>query len=206
MELLVSPSLTKRCEADREPLQCLALCRSSTPCLLPRGRSLAAAQLCLVRPMVLVRVATAAVGLTFAACSQLPAAHFGTVFDGLSSIRPDTSYPVCGRHPLRISHRLPRQQATRHQREEFPLPRTRTRSSQRTEKKYIGTLAGQHHDANSQLGSHTRSPPEIHGIYIEDLQIAPGRSGKEITRSSCLSTEKLGKTSSLFWDKSLTSR
>jgi hypothetical protein len=24
------------------------------------------------------------------------------------------------------------------------------------------------------LGSHTPAPPEIHGIYIEDLQIAPG--------------------------------
>ena len=141
--------------------------------------------------MVLVRVGIVAFALTFAACSQLPAAHFGTI-DGLSVVETHhIPYAVGTHYGFRIDYHDSGHPVI--VREEFHLPGP---AHWHSAQKFVAHSRGSIMTREVQLGSHTRAPPEIHGIYIEVYRLLRAIR-KEITRSSCLSTEKLGKTSSL---------
>ena len=118
--------------------------------------------------MVLVRVATAALGLTFAACSQLPAAHFGTI-DGLSVAQTHRiPYAVGTHYGFRIDYHDSGRPVIL--REEFHLPGP---AHWHSAQKFVAHSPGSIVARSSARQSHA-TPPEIHGIYIEDLQIAPG--------------------------------
>jgi hypothetical protein len=119
--------------------------------------------------MVLVRVGIAAFALTFAACSQLPAAHFGTI-DGLSVVETHhIPYAVGTHYGFRIDYHDSGHPVIL--REEFHLPGP---AHWHSAQKFVAHSRGSIMTREVQLGSHTRAPPEIHGIYIEDLQIARG--------------------------------
>ena len=119
--------------------------------------------------MVLVRIAIAALALTFAACSQSPAAHFGTI-DGLSVAETHRiPYAVGTHYGFRIDYHDSGRPVIL--REEFHLPGP---AHWHSAQKFVAHSHGRIMTREVQLGSYTPAPPEIHGIYIEDLQIAPG--------------------------------
>ena len=119
--------------------------------------------------MAFIRVSIVAVALTFAACSQLPAARFGTI-DGLSvSETRHIPYAVGAHYGFRVDYHDSGRPVIL--REEFRLPRpTLWHSAQ----KFMPHAGGRIMTREVQLGTHTPAPPEIHAIYIEDLQIAAG--------------------------------
>ena len=127
------------------------------------------AYLFLVRLMVFIRVSVVAVALTFAGCSQLPAAHFGAI-DGLSVIETHhIPYAVGAHYGFRVDYHDSGRPVIL--REEFHLPGL---AHWRSAQKFAAQAGGRIMTREVELGTHTPAPSEIRGIYIEDLQIAAG--------------------------------
>jgi len=119
--------------------------------------------------MRFVRIGIVAVAFTFGGCSQLPAARFGTI-NGLTVTETrHIPYVVGAHYGFRVDyHDRGRPVVLR---EEFHLPGP---ASWDSAQKFIAHDGGRTMAREVQLGTHTAAPPEIRGIYIEDLQIARG--------------------------------
>jgi hypothetical protein len=119
--------------------------------------------------MAFVRISILAVALMLAACSQLPAARFGTV-DGLSvSETRHIQYAVGTHYGFRVDYHDSGRPVVL--REEYHLPGP---AHWRSAQKFVAHNGGRIMTREVELGTHAPAPPEIHGIYIADLQIAPG--------------------------------
>jgi hypothetical protein len=119
--------------------------------------------------MLLARVGLISAAATFPACSHLPAARFGTV-DGLSVAETHhIPYAVGAHYGFRVDYHDSGRPITL--REDFQLPGP---AHWYSAQKFVASAGGRIMTCQVQLGSRTPAPPEIHSIYIEDLQIARG--------------------------------
>ena len=123
--------------------------------------------------MTPTRACTLFAALVLVACAQVPRARFG-VINGIDVTETRHIPYVVGTHyGFRVDYHDSGHPMTL--REQFDLPATaRFRSTSPSEQRMVSSHGGRTLTREVQLGSRTQAPPEIHSLYVEDVQIAQG--------------------------------
>ena len=119
------------------------------------------------------RVAIVFLPVLLFGCASTTRARFG-VINGIDIVETHhIPYTIGAHYGFRVDyHDIGRPVTLR---EEFHSPApVHWRSSSPSPQRMSQTSDGKTMTREIQLGSHTRSPPEIHSLYVEDIQIARG--------------------------------
>jgi hypothetical protein len=111
--------------------------------------------------------------LVLTACAQVPRARFG-VINGIDVTQTRCIPYVVGAHyGFRVAYHDTGRLITLREQFDLPTP-AHFRSTSPAEQRMVESRGGRTLTREVQLGSHTPAPPDIHSLYVEDIQIARG--------------------------------
>jgi hypothetical protein len=123
--------------------------------------------------MTLTRASALFAAAALSACAQTPSVRFGLI-RGIDVTETRRIPYVVGTHyGFRVDYRDTGHPITLREQFDLPAP-AHSRSSSPPEQPMTSSHGGRTLTREVQLGSRTVSPPEVHSLYVEDIQIARG--------------------------------
>jgi hypothetical protein len=130
--------------------------------------------------MTLTHASTFCAAVVLSACSRVPSVRFGAI-NGIDVTETRRIPYVVGAHyGFRVDYHDTGHPMTLREQFDLPAP-AHFRSVSPPEQRMFSSDGGRTFTREVQLGSHTPAPPEIHSLYVEDIQVARGDPKGEYT-------------------------
>jgi len=123
--------------------------------------------------MALTRALALLAVFALPACTQVPSVRFGLIRGVDVTETRRIPYVVGTHYGFRIDYHDTGHPITLREQFDLPAP-AHFRSTSPSEQRMAASRGGRTLTREVQLGSRTASPPEIHSLYVEDIQVARG--------------------------------
>ncbi len=123
--------------------------------------------------MALTRALALLAVFALAACTQVPSVRFGLIRGVDVTETRRIPYVVGTHYGFRTDYHDTGHPITLREQFDLPAP-AHFRSTSPSEQRMVTSHGGRTLTREVQLGSRTASPPEIHSLFVEDIQVARG--------------------------------